>query len=131
MLWSLLRAPSGSCEGCASERALARLAGLPANTGSCMHPAYHAVLTEMTALPEALKLLVIIHDGEPHDPPAVQHLNGSAAAAGIEVLGLGVELEAGNRREMRQLFGERFIDCPSAAALAPMLARVVNTLRRR
>lgn len=85
----------------------------------------------MTARPEALKLLVMIHDGEPHDPPAVQHLNGSAAAAGIEVLGLGVELEAGNRREMRQLFSERFIDCPSAAALAPTLAVVVNTLRRR
>ena len=76
-------------------------------------------------------MLVIIHDGEPHDPPAVRHLNHCAAEARIEVLGLGVELEAGNRQEMRNLFGERFIDCPSAAALAPLLAGVVNTLRQR
>ena len=51
--------------GDASERALARL--LP-NTGRCMAPAYEALLGEMTARSEALKVLVIIHDGEPHDP---------------------------------------------------------------
>ena len=117
--------------GDASERALARLAGLLPNTGSCMAPAYEALLGEMTARSEALKVLVIIHDGEPHDPPAVRHLNACADAARIEVLGLGLELEATNRREMRQLFGERFIDCPTPAALAPTLAGVVNTLRRR
>ena len=117
--------------GDASERALARLAGLLPNTGSCMAPAYEALLEEMTARPEALKVLVIIHDGEPHDPPAVRHLNACADAARIEVLGLGLELEATNRREMRQLFGERFIDCATPAALAPTLAGVVNTLRRR
>ena len=116
--------------GDASERALARLAGLLPNTGSCMAPAYEALLEEMTARPEALKVLVIIHDGEPHDPPAVRHLNACADAARIEVLGLGLELEATNRREMRELFGERFIDCATAAALAPTLAGVVNTLRR-
>ena len=117
--------------GDASERALARLAGLLPNTGSCMAPAYEALLGEMTARSEALKVLVIIHDGEPHDPPAVRHLNACADAARIEVLGLGLELEATNRREMRQLFGERFIDCATPAALAPTLAGVVNTLRRR
>ncbi len=117
--------------GDASERALARLAGLLPNTGSCMAPAYAALLGEMTARSEALKVLVIIHDGEPHDPPAVRHLNACADAARIEVLGLGLELEATNRREMRHLFGERFIDCPTPAALAPTLAGVVNTLRRR
>ena len=108
--------------GDASERALARLAGLLPNTGSCMAPAYEALLEEMTARSEALKVLVIIHDGEPHDPAAVRHLNACADAARIEVLGLGLELEATNRREMRQLFGERFIDCATPAALAPTLA---------
>lgn len=117
--------------GDASERALARLAGLPAITGSCMSPAYEAILNEMTARPETLKVLVIIHDGEPYDPMVVHHLNHCAAEARVEVLGLGIELEAGNRREMRRLFGERFIDCPSAAALVPLLAGVVNTLRQR
>ena len=117
--------------GDATERALARLAGLLANTGSSMGAAYRALLDEMSARPEALRLLVVIHDGEPQDPDAVRQLNACADAARIEVLGLGLELEATNRRAMRQLFGERFIDCRTPAALAPTLAGMVNTLRRR
>jgi len=97
---------------------------------SINRPDGEALLAQLRPRPEALKVLVLIHDGEPEDGRTVRQLNARAADARIEVLGLGVALEAKNRAAMRELFAGRFIDCPSPAALAPLLAGVVNTFRR-
>jgi len=113
-----------------SEQTLARLAGLQATSGTRIGPSYEALLAQLRPRPEALKVLVLIHDGEPEDGSKVRQLNADAADARIEVLGLGVALEAKNRAAMRELFAGRFIDCPTPAALAPLLAGVVNTFRR-
>ena len=114
-----------------SEQTLARLAGLHAGSGTRIGPSYEALLAQLRPRPEALKVLVLIHDGEPEDGSTVRQLNAGAADARIEVLGLGVALEAKNRAAMRELFAGRFIDCPTPEALAPLLAGVMNTFRRR
>ncbi len=134
-IWHAVTAFEGATpivrDGEASEQTLARLAGLHANTGTRIGLSYEALLAQMRPRPEALKVLVLIHDGEPEDDTKVRQLNACAADARIEVLGLGVALEAKNRAAMRELFAGRFIDCPTPAVLAPMLAGVVNTFRRR
>ncbi len=117
--------------GDASEPALARLAGLRAATGSRVGASYQHLLEQMIARPEPVKVAVVIHDGQPDDADTVVWLNRTAAEARIEVLGLGLELEDQNRAAMRTLFGDRYIECQRSAALAPTLAAVLNTLRRR
>ena len=117
--------------GDASELALARLAGLLPNTGSRVGASYQHLLEQMIARPEPVKVAVVIHDGQPDDADTVVWLNRAAADARIEVLGLGLELEDQNRAAMRTLFGDRYIECQRSAALAPTLAAVLNTLRRR
>ena len=85
----------------------------------------------MIARPEPVQVAVVIHDGQPDDADTVVRLNRTAAEARIEVLGLGLELKDQNRAAMRTLFGDRYIECQRSAALAPTLAAVLNTLRRR
>ncbi len=115
----------------ASEPALERPAGLQAETGSRVGPSYTRMLKQMRARPEPVKVLVVIHDGRHEDPYTVVRLNRHAAEARTEVLGLGLGLEGENRTDMRNHFGNRFIECPTPASLVPMLAPVLNTLRRR
>ena len=52
----------------ASEPALARPAGLQAEAGSRLGPSYARLLEQMRARPEPVKVLVVIHDGQPDDP---------------------------------------------------------------
>ena len=114
-IWHMVIAFQGATTvlraGDASEPALARLAALTADTGSRVGPSYEDLLGQMTSRPEPVKVVVVIHHGQPDDYHAVAHLNQCTAEARIEVLGLGLELGAEHRRAM--------------------LAAVLNTLRQR
>ena len=73
----------------ASEPALARPAGLQAETGSRLGPSHARLLEQMRARPEPVKVLVVIHDGQPDDPSTVMRKSRFEAEARIEALGLG------------------------------------------
>ena len=114
----------------ASEPALARPAGLQAEAGSRLGPSHARLLEQMRARPEPVKVLVVIHDGQPDDPSTAMRKSRFEAEARIEALGLGVGIEEENRAEMRNLIGDRFIECPALASLVSMLTAVLNTLRQ-
>lgn len=74
-----------------AQQASSAIAGLVAEGGTPLAQALYAVGPEIAASRRALKVLVVVSDGDPDDREAAKAAIRSAEAAGVEVMGLGIK----------------------------------------
>lgn len=102
-----------------AQQASAAIAGLVADGGTPLAAAVYAVGPEIAASRRALKVLVVVSDGDPDDREAAKAAIQSAEAEGVEVMGLGI------KQDLSHLIrnSER-VD--SAEQLAPALFKLLS-----
>ena len=112
------------------ERGLALIAGLvPALTWwEDLGKAIETHCAEMTQRPEDVKILVCAHDGYPNDGDVAREACKTYRGK-VEVIGVGIDLDAGCAAEMHKIFGEsRLILCLSPEELPRRLGMLIRTI---
>jgi cobaltochelatase CobT len=101
------------------QRVSSAIAGLTADGGTPLAAAVYAVGPEIAATPKALKILVVVSDGEPDDVEAAKKALHDARAAGVEVIGVGIKQDLSHLVPTSQVINE-------PTELAPALFKILS-----
>ena len=112
------------------ERGLALIAGLvPALTWwEDLGKAIETHCAEMVQRPEDVKVLICAHDGYPNDGDVAREACKKYRGK-VEVIGVGIDLDAGCAAEMQKIFGEsHLILCRTPEELPRRLGMLIRTI---
>jgi len=110
------------------ETGLARIAGCPSRGTTWVNPVCCDLGAMLLKRPEPVKVLIVIHDGEPGDPEEAALSLRGLRNDGIEILGVGIMLGGGAVEAMQKMFGDEFIDCRKAEDLPRYIGSAINSL---
>ena len=112
------------------ERGLALIAGLvPALTWwEDLGKTIETHCAEMVQSPEDVKVLICAHDGYPNDGDVAREACKKYRGK-VEVIGIGIDLDAGCAAEMQKIFGEsHLILCRTPEELPRKLGMLLRTI---